>query len=163
MIVSLTWQEQLFASQAGCMRRISAMRRSRFEPYGTPDGDLWGTDIESCGAEFAVSKAIGLHWDAVPPPESLSSLRGDVQNIEVRSTKHKDGHLIVHDRDKDDRPFVLVRGTMPDYEIAGWIYARDAKQQRFARPIRNGNYAYFVPCVELHDISEVPITLELDA
>ena len=154
--VSLTWQEQLFAAQAGCMRRISAIARRRTEPYLTPKGELWGIDIESSGAEAAVAKGLGMYWQAVlVNPEEAN---GDVSGIEVRSTPRKNGRLIIHDRDKNDSAFVLVRGVFPDYELVGWIFGKDAKNSEFLFS-GDGRPAYFVPETSLRCISELPINL----
>jgi hypothetical protein len=152
MDVTLTWQEQLFAAQAGVMRRISAMARSRCEPYDTPKADLWGNDIESAGAEAAVAKALGKYWLAVL--QNPQDADGDVSGIEIRSTCRSDGRLIVHDRDKDDAPFVLVRGTFPNYEICGWMRGRDAKKDKY-KFNGDGRPAYFVPSSELRPIEEL--------
>lgn len=152
MNITLTWQEQLFAAQAGVMRRISAMSRSRPEPYQTPKTDLWGNDIESCGAEAAVAKAIGRYWLAVL--QNPQDANGDVSGIEVRSTARPNGRLIVHDEDKDDSPFVLVRGLFPSYDVVGWILGKDAKQEKYLFN-GDGRPAYFVPDVDLLSLVEL--------
>jgi hypothetical protein len=152
MNVSLTWTEQLFAAQAGVMRRMSAISRNRSEPHQTPRTDLWGIDIESCGAEAAVAKTLGKYWVAVV--DNTQVLDGDVSGVEVRSTVLKDGRLIVHNRDRDDAPFVLARGSFPNYEIAGWIFGRDAKQDQYIFS-GDGRPAFFVPASELRPIHEL--------
>ena len=146
MLIELTWQEQLFAMQAGGMRRISALARNRREQRGQPPGDLWGNDIEAAGAEAAVAKAMDRYWLAVH--SSPHELSGDVGKLQVRSTQRPDGRLIVHDSDSDDAPFVLVRGVFPTYDVVGWIYGKDAKQERFLFG-GDGRPAYFVPDSEL--------------
>ena len=155
MIVELTKVEMFVASQAGCMRRINSICNSLPEPYGTPDRSLFDNDVDSCGAEMAVAKAFGVYWNTFPV--DFRDLPGDVANVEVRSTKHLNGHLIVHDRDKDDRPFVLVRGTMPKYELAGWIMGKDAKQSCWIRKARKG-HAYFVPADQLREMKALTVT-----
>lgn len=152
MIISLTWQEQLFAAQAGVMRRMSAICRNRSEPHQTPKTDLWGIDIESCGAEAAVAKSLGKYWVAVV--DNTEALDGDVSGVEVRSTVLKNGRLIVHNRDRDDAPFVLVRGSFPNYEIAGWMFGRDAKQDQYIFS-GDGRPAFFVPASDLRPIDEL--------
>lgn len=148
--VTLDSREQLMAAMAGIMRRISAIRKGRKEPYGTPKADLWGNDIESSGAEAAVAKALNLYWTSVK--EKVGP--GDVGNFEVRSTNRADGSLIVHDRDPDDVPFILVRGTFPDYEIVGWMFGRDAKDEKY-RFRGDGRPAFFVPGTHLRDVEEL--------
>ena len=152
MRVSLTWPEQIFAAQAGAMRRISAMSGERPEPHGTPRCDLWGNDIESCGAEMAVAKVLGLYWQSVV--RNTEDVNGDVSGVEVRSTTHPQGRLILHDADKDDAPYVLVRGQFPSYELIGWIKGRDGKREEYWFN-GDGRAAYFVPDSELRSF---PIT-----
>jgi hypothetical protein len=154
MKVSLTWQEQLFAAQAGVMRRISAISRKRSEPYLTPKGDLWGIDIESAGAEAAVAKALGKYWLAVL--QNPQDANGDVSGVEVRSTTRPDGRLIVHDRDKDDSVFVLVRGSFPIYDVVGWIYGRDGKKDEYLFCATGRLPAYYVPEADLLQIDDIP-------
>ena len=155
MDISLTWQEQLFAAQAGVMRRISALNNGRIEPYGTPKSDLWGNDIESAGAEAAVGKALNIFWQH----GKLREYKGDVGAVEVRSTKQPNGRLILHDRDNDDAAFVLVRGEFPSYEL-GWCIARDGKKPEYrfkgdGRYDDDSKYPYFVPDKVLHPIDKI--------
>ena len=141
-VVTLSWQEQLFAGQAGLMRRLSALSRQRCEPYGPPTVDLWGNDIESCGAEAAVAKLLDRYWLAVVArPQELP---GDVGDVQVRSTQRADGRLIVYERDPDDARFVLVRGRFPTYDVVGWLRGRDAKRRHFYR-VDVKHPAFFVP------------------
>lgn len=160
MIIELTKVEMFVASQAGCMRRINSICNSLPEPHGTPSGSLFDNDVDSCGAEMAVAKAFGVYWNTFPV--DFRDLPGDVASVEVRSTKYLTGHLIVHDRDKDDRPFVLVRGTMPRYELAGWIMGKDAKQSWWLRKTRKG-HAYFVPEDQLREIKELNVVPQNEA
>jgi len=155
MIVTLTWTEQFYAAQAGVMRRLSAANRKRSQPLGKPKsmGD-WDKDIESCGAEAAVAKALGLYWQAVDA--NPHQLNGDVSGIEVRSTKRKDGRLILHTKDPDDRPFVLVRGEMPTYDVVGWIMGRDGKKMDYTS-FGDGRPAFFVPAKDLLPMDELEV------
>lgn len=153
--VTLTWPEQLQAVIIGGMRRIGSKARCRTAPYGDPQANLWDIDIEAAGAELAVAKAMGVYWTGIcgyPEPA------GDVGGLEVRSTKRMDGRLILHDRDKDDAPYILVRGAMPIYQIVGWIYGRDGKQERylFHGDGRSAHRrAYFVPVEALRGMDEL--------
>lgn len=156
MDISLTWQEQLFAAQAGVMRRISALNNGRHEPYGTPKSDLWGNDIESAGAEAAVGKALNIFWQH----GKLREYKGDVGAVEVRSTKLPNGRLILHDRDSDDAAFVLVRGKFPSYELVGWCIAREGKRPEYkfhgdGRCEDVEKQSYFVPNNILRPINEI--------
>jgi hypothetical protein len=158
--ILLSKQEQFFAAQAGIMRRISAMQRNRSEPHGKPaNKDYWGSDIESCGAEAAVAKYFGLYWDAVASGK-LSALNGDVQGLEVRSTSHPNGRLILHNTDKDESPYILVRGEIPEFQIIGWMYGKDGKQMEFWEG-RTGRPAFFIPENKLRPIEELEKMIKL--
>jgi hypothetical protein len=49
----------------GIMRRLSAIKRKRPAPYGDPNLNLWGMDIESCAAEMLVAKWLGKYWNRI--------------------------------------------------------------------------------------------------
>ena len=158
MRVILEWSEQLLAAQVGVMRRISSISKARSEPHETPPGDLWGNDIESSGAEAAAAKVLRRYWQAVH--NSPATQDGDISGVEVRSTQLADGRLIIHEvRDKDDSPFVLVRGTFPVYDVVGWIRGRDAKKDEYIFKgdgrRGDGNKVYFVPANQLRPIEEL--------
>jgi len=153
--VRLTWSEQLTAAHVGAMRRIGAMASGRPEPYGTP-ADLWAVDIEAAAAELAVAKAVGLFWPMATRPDR--NLAGDVGPFQVRHTTRENGRLILHDRDSDDAAFVLVRGSIPSFDVVGWIWGADGKDQRF-RFKGDGRPAFFVPetdLVSIHATSDLP-------
>jgi len=169
MIVELTIKEISTAAREGLERRIGAMQARRCEPDGQPKADLWGNDIESCFAEFAVSKALNIHWHVT---EDFSRLPGDCGGVEVRMTHHKHGRLIIKPRDPDNRPFVLARGRGQRWELAGWTLARDGKQQKY-KDDPDGRFAsdeqkcFFVPARDLEPVEEllrrrVPLRLVRD-
>lgn len=158
-VVELTWPEQLFAAQAGVMRRISAINRFRSEPYGSIRLEAWGNDIESAGAEYAVAKLLRLHW--VPVLQNPQEAFGDVSGVEVRSTRKDAGRLIVHPQDRDEAAFVLVRGKFPLYQVCGWIRGKDAKTKEHWF-VGDGRPAYFVPDRRLLPISELKIEEAMD-
>jgi hypothetical protein len=98
-------------------------------------------DIQAAAAELAVAKALNRYWVAGVNTYTMPDVG---RNIEVRCTKYPNGKLAIRDRDQDDRPFVLVRGIIPTFEIVGWIYARDAKQEQWKEAMTWGE-AYMVP------------------
>lgn len=93
------------------------------EPYGTPTTDLDWNEYQSTAAEYAVSKGLNRHWPLGGP-----EVEADVgHKIQVRWTKHETGRLIVHNRDRDDQCFVLVTGESPVFQLRGWCWGREAK------------------------------------
>jgi hypothetical protein len=140
--ITLTWHEMIQGATVGVRRQVEALRRRRPEIYGHPENGEWDAHILGACAEMAVAKHLGAYWEGVVDrPETL---RGDVGTVQVRSTTHRGGSLILHDRDKDDAMFYLVVASPPEFAIVGWIVGRDGKVPGFfdaskPRP------AYFVP------------------
>lgn len=152
--VTLTEAEQLFAAQSGAMRRLNAIKRRRNDRYGSPKPEmLWGIDIEAAAAELAVAKYVGMYWQSVVDDPKI--LPGDVGKLQVRHTTYQDGRLMIYASDKDEAPFILVRGQVPTFELAGWLYARDGKQDRYLKTIREGVDAYYIPADHLRSIGEL--------
>jgi len=131
----------------GVLRRLRGLRQNR-DRYGF-DGDGWRVDINGVGAELAVAKLLAAY------PTGLG-LSGDVGRVEVRSTEYPDGALILHPADPDDRPFVLVTGQLPTYDVVGWVMAGDAKRKAYWRTDRR-HPAWFVPQGALHPIDAVAV------
>ena len=162
MNIKLTESEQFFAALSGLMRRFKAIRKNRSEPLGTPAADLWGNDIESSGAEMAVAKHFNLHWSGAVH-KNFTLLGGDVGNcLEVRSTHWPNGKLRIDEKDKDERPFVLVRGTMPTFSLSGWCFAYEAKEEKYKEPGDGrfkdpADWSYWVPAQDLRPMESLVI------
>lgn len=99
---------------------------------------LWGIDIEAAAAEMAVAKYLDVYWADDQEPD----YGGDVGNLGVRSTEHDTGHLLIYDRDPDDKTFVLVITKPPWFKIVGGMVAKDAKDHDEWRE----ETKYRVPC-----------------
>lgn len=152
-MMQLTTSDLYFAAQAGIMRRISAIRANRPEPYGALAEDLWGNDIESCAAEMLVARAFGVNW--IPYANNPQSITADVgDNIQVRSTRRDNGCLLLHKEDKDDHIYVLVTGSGIQKRIRGCILGSDGKRSEYWRE-STGRPCYFVPQSKLSDIADM--------
>jgi len=147
----LTEFECDFCRWVGKERRLSAVENRRCQPYGEPPGDLVENDVQGAAAEYAVHLALKVPWR--PLKKTLHDDHRDVSGVEVRSTLKRHGCLIVHDRDSDSAPFILVTGEMPSLRIVGWLYGRECKRPEFWRTdVRTP--AYFVPQGELRSMEE---------
>lgn len=153
MEVTLTPEEMLQASVTGARRRILALEQGRKDRYGWGNMDYWGIDIEGCLAELAAAKAMGLYWGGI---SDSARDEGDINGIEVRSTKYKKGSLILHPDDPDERVFILVVGAAPEYNVAGWIRAKHGKKDKWWQERQKGRPCYFVPQDALKDVSTTP-------
>lgn len=153
MIVTLTPGECRSAAYVGVNRRLDSMAWGRPEVHGAvAGGDYWTVDVEAAAAELAVAKVLNVHWTGLDGPDKDT---GDVAGAQVRHTRRMDGSLICHPRDDDADRFVLVIGAMPDFRIAGWMWGREAKDQRFWRT-NVPRPAFFVPSGELRRMEGSP-------
>lgn len=150
MLVTLDKWEQLHATTIGAWRQLDNARRSDAHGF---TGNGHDAHIDGALAELAVAKALNVYWSGVRADPF--DLPGDCGHLQVRSTRHRSGKLIVHPTDPDECAFVLVIASPPSqFLLAGWAYAADAKSDRWwADPTGNGRHVYFVPQSALcHDL-----------
>jgi hypothetical protein len=145
--VSLTPRELGLGAIAGVYRQIGAMQNGRSEIKGAA-ADPWDAHIEGALAEMAVSKFLGIYWSGT----SFRFQDGDVGPYQVRSSRRPDAHLLIHEREPDEAPFLLVTGAAPDFTIRGWILGREAKRPEWVREGPGHKAAYWVPQGALREI-----------
>lgn len=156
LTITLTTGELYVGAAVGVARRLAALKRGRPEVYGPAGPHYWQVDIEAALAEMAAAKALNRYWKS----PLLDSVGGslDLEGVNVRSTPHANGHLILYPRDADEVPFVLVRGVSPTYDLAGWCYGRDGKLTEFWRTdVRNA--CFMVPASKLRNINDLLFVL----
>jgi hypothetical protein len=144
MKIELTRDEMMMAANGGVLRQIDALLKRRQDQFRPPDP--WKNHIYGALGEMALAKARDHYW--FPAYDHPSKVEADVgKNWQVRSHDRPNGELIVRERDRDDQAFVLaVLDDLPTVKLIGWIWGRDAKQDRFARPADAGKPpAWFVP------------------
>ena len=150
MKVTLTSSELLLAAQAGCMRQVENLFRGREDAYGASNGQGWEMHIQGAAGEFAVSKALNLHWPG------KGRLRGsDVGPLQVRTAARHSHCLILHEEDDDEVAFVLVTGLAPSFIIQGWIRGWYGKRRQHWRDPAGGRPAFFVPQAVLNPPEEL--------
>jgi hypothetical protein len=90
-----------------------------------------GDDVRGACAELAVARWLGVRWD--PQVNTFGRTADVAGSIEVRSTEHHDGHLILRHRDRvhADRWYVLVTGTPPVLFIRSFIRGRHGIQEQW--------------------------------
>lgn len=145
MEVNLTWHELSLAAAAGVRRNLEARRKGRPDTYGKDVSQMeggWGVHIEGAAAEMAVAKACGRYWD--PVWSEIDRTRGDIGQLQVRSTMRPNGCLLLHPEDSDESMFVLVTGIAPNFQIRGCIRGHQGKQEQHWRT-DTGRPAFFVP------------------
>lgn len=141
-MIELSPSEIQIAVLVGGIRRTESLRQRMKDAHGYNGAMAWDMDIEGVAAEMAYCKARGVYWGAGVNTFKAADAGKKVQ---VRSTKLKDGCLIVRDNDHDDHYFVLVVGQLPCFEVIGWILGKDAKRAEFKRAANGREEAYFVP------------------
>lgn len=142
-------------------QRRQWLNRERPDTYDF-DGDGEAIHVQGAAAECAVARLLDRYWDALhdaPGP-------GDVGKVEVRHTDHRGGGLIVHPKDEDTLPVVLVTGMAPLLVVHGWTWMGEAKQPRFWNTTKlHRNPGWLVPqdCDLLRDMREFPRALRPEA
>ena len=78
--------------------------------------------------------------------------------IRSRQTEYLNGRLRLTKKDLDHKPYILVTGVMPTFNIVGWLKAVDGKKDEFLTdPTGAGRKKnFFVPQGLLHDMSLLP-------
>jgi hypothetical protein len=150
--IKLTPAETRLAAEMGVTRQLMNLFKKRPDAYGCDKSVGWQVHIEGCCGELVVAKYLGIYWNG-----NFEKLKADdVGHFQVRTRSEHAWDMLLHDRDPDDRPFILVTGTAPEYLIHGWMYARDGKKEKFWKDPARGRPAYFVPKPYLEPMETLP-------
>ncbi len=157
ILVRLTSSELIQAAMIGTMRRIQDIKKGRRPQYGIGHDREWQADMMGAIGELVVAKTLNRFWNG-----ALGDLgAADVDHsFEVRTRSEHWHDLLLHDKDKDDLPYILVTGYNDVYVIRGWIYGLIGKSEQFwADKSEKNRWAFFVPQEILDPLSELPKTL----
>lgn len=145
MEIKLNANEVLVAGYIGMRRNAEACFRNRSPRFPEKTtGELWGFHIEAAHAECAVAKYLGLYWGFGVNTFHVEDIVNST--LEVRWSSRSDLKV----REDDCGIIVSVTGKCPTYNLVGWIYADEAKQDRYYYP--NPPPCYFVPHKNLNNI-----------
>jgi hypothetical protein len=112
--------------------------------------ELVWQEAESAAAEIAVAS---LFWRLrlLPKIDNAHDTADVGDNIEVKWTKHSNGHLILQNRGpgRPNDVAILVTGFSPVYMLLGWMPVHMAKQPRYKHPHQNN---YWVPRSSLFEM-----------
>jgi hypothetical protein len=109
-----------------------------------------------------VADLLGLSWSPTVGLLSEADIVGT--KIEVRSRwvpgTGADLGLFHHDKEKADRPFVLVHVMRPEASacfVKGWIFGREGLKRKYWRDLDRykPHGACFIPPEELRDVTEL--------
>ena len=157
--VVLDGKEFILAAHAGLLRRCQNILNGIRPRHCCSEQEGWSRDIDGCIGEVVVAKMLGVYWS----PGKLGSSDLDWLGIEVRSSRHDRPHLILHDDDIDDKPYVLVWLQANRGYVAGWLLAQEGKLKEYwrQRPEVRAE-AYFVPIEKLHPFYELKLRRKQD-
>jgi len=151
--IVLTPSEMVSAGAVGLQRHVANIAAGRTDRHGATPGDFAPHILGALG-EMATAKALGMFWS----PSSTFATRnaGDLPGgVEVRTTGHPSGRLLLHPSDPDDRRYVLVVAAPPVFEVVGWLVGATGKQERWwSDPSGKGRPAFFVDRKALQPITE---------
>lgn len=160
--VKLTEEEINLAYEIAHKRNQSQRKANRKD--GKVLEDSIEIDKQGALAELAVAKCLGRLWDGkffeIHEWLNYRQSGNDVSGLEIRSTKHKNGRLIIHPNDKDYVPYVLVIQDKDDFELVGWLYAFEAKRPEYFKDVGYGRPCYYAPRDILRDIKTLPVKVK---
>lgn len=139
--IKISWFEYHQSVLCAVLRIVEVTKKKKVTLFEPEYGDEQNK-VQSAAAEIAVAKALNQYWGAGVTQGDQADVGS---NIEVRWTRHENGKLMIRPKDKDDRPYILVRGIAPDFEIVGWIYGREGKQDCWKRDPDGKGPVYMVP------------------
>lgn len=150
----LTGSEMHLVAVAGIQRGLDAIRHNRNGAYGCENGPGFDLHIEGCAGELALAKHLNRYWNGAFGDLDVADVG---QRWQVRATHYATGHLLLHEPDNNDHPFVLAIVNLPYVRLAGWILARDGKQKHFWKELQNERPCYCVPQKTLCDMETLPV------
>lgn len=128
--VTLSYEEVVKAHEIGFLRAKEvnwtgdnhARRKSHNSNYHTFIAEL----AESVASEMVVAKWLKIA-DFEPTVNGFKNQADVGSKIEVKWTRWHDGHLIIHQYDREDDVAFLVTGQSPIYLIVGWTPIKSSK------------------------------------
>jgi hypothetical protein len=146
--LALTPADARRARAAALARLGQALALGRRDAHGARPEAALALHVDGARAELAFARMIGAdlaEWSAYSPGD-LGAIGSDVAGWQVRSTRYREGHLVIYPRDDPDARFALVVTNGFTYRAAGWIGGRDARRPQWWRQLRDDRYpAWCVP------------------
>ena len=150
--VQLTNEQIMAAAYAGVERQAKNIIKGNKSAHrsDSPCQD-WQIHVEGCLTELALSLYLGLPWKGkgvLGEPDV-----GDEH--ESRNTRYHTGKLSLYKKDHIERRFWLLVGANGRYEVRGWIWGRDGKQDKYWGSLPGKTYkTWYVPQSDLHPPGE---------
>ena len=147
--ISLTKEDMEWADRIATNRQDEAVKAGKRDSHGFNGIDGLNKHKLGAAGELAVAKALGVIWDATVNTYKAPDLGECVQ---VRTRSKHDYDMLVRANDKDDEVFIHVTGQPPNLIVHGWLYGKDAKQEKWKQNYGNRPSAYFIPTSELNQL-----------
>jgi len=133
--VRLSYEDEVTAHEVGFLRAkelaSTANHASRYDK-GLNYHEYIAQLSEAVGSEIAVAKYFDLTDFA--PTHGTFKRQADVgSRIEIKHTRWRDGHLILHKSDRIEDIAILVTDRSPKYLLVGWIPIAVARTDRTYR------------------------------
>jgi hypothetical protein len=152
--VILDRQQEITAHRVGLERTIirnaEVSDASNFGQTYKNWHELVWQESEAAAAEMAVANYYG-DFGFIPAIDNAHDTADVGENIEVKWTKHTNGHLIIQNRGpgRPNDVAVLVAGFSPVYLLLGWLPISMAKQAKYKHPYQNN---YWIPRSNLFEM-----------
>ena len=151
--VRLSYEEEVTAHEVGFLRAkelaSTANHPSRYDKdlnYHEYIGQL----AESVGSEMAVAKYFDL-TDFRPTVNTFKNQADVGSRMEIKWTRWRQGHLILHQSDRLEDIAVLVTDRSPIYYLMGWIPIKDA---RVSRTYRRSEKSWWINQADLRPMED---------
>lgn len=158
VIITLEQVHLDFADELGRTRQARVERHKMRGSNGAPD---WGPKALERHIFGARGECAAFLWLRPIKWRDRAGLPDFDDFIDVK-TVHRTGWRVIVGRDSPDEwAYLLISAEHhPRYIIEGWIWGREAKQDRFWDDPVGGRAAFFVPNRELRDPAELKAELE---
>ena len=144
------------AATSGILRHVENTKKGKKPTYGIDPVNDWQAHIEGALGECAVAKALNMYWAG----KGTVGAADVGLDLEVRTTPIAKGRLILHPADKDNAAYVLVTGLNGTYQIRGWVYGWDGKQEKYwDDPSEKNRPAFFVPQEDLISFEDLKFAM----
>lgn len=143
LAVKLDRGEVHLAAMMGCLRQIDNIfaEKQSYIDEEQGEGFGWAANIEGCLGEIAFAKWSKRYWGG-----NLGNYKADdVGPYQVRTRSKHEYELPIYPRDRPDRYYVLLTGTVPEYRVRGYVWGADGKRPEFYTRYGKGRPAFYVP------------------
>jgi hypothetical protein len=154
LTVKLTRDEMIFAALGGVVRNIDAILQDRRSIFGNPQRELWANNMIGALAECAVAKVGDRYW--TPLYDQPTGVVDVGRRLQVRSSINPDAKLRAYERDDPELAFILVIVRAPEFDLVGWLWGREIKQDCWRQGANGSEACWGVPQSALREVAHPP-------